>query len=152
MKAIKTWIVVADGANARVLEGLGPGGAFKPVEGLSLGAPAPASRDIVSERPGRTFNSTGKMRHAIEPRLDAHEQREAEFLKSLADRLEKELRRKAYDELIVAAPPRALGILRKQLSSAVRRRVRGEFDRDLIKQPDAEIVKLATEKFLGLGA
>lgn len=152
MKASRTWIVVADGAKARVLEGPGHGGAFKPVDDLSFASHAPASRDIDSERPGRTFNSTGKLRHAIEPRVDAHERREAEFLKSVADRLEQALRRKAYDDLVLAAPPRALGILRKQLSSEVQRRLRGELDRDLIKQPDAEIVKLATQKFLGLGA
>jgi protein required for attachment to host cells len=152
MKAARTWIVIADGANARVLESVGRGGTFKPVVGLSFDSHAPASRDIVSERPGRTYNSTGRLRHAIEPRVDAHERHEAEFLKSVADRLDAALRQKTYDDLILIAPPRALGILRKQLSSQARRRLRGELDSDLIKRTDAEIVKLVTEKFLALGA
>jgi protein required for attachment to host cells len=151
MKAARTWIVVADGAKVRVLAGLGRGSNFKPVNDLSFAEHSPASRDIVSERPGRTFNSTGRLRHAIEPRVDAHEQREAEFLQSVADRLDSALRQKNYDDLIIAAPPRALGILRKQLSDDVRRHLRGELDRDLTKQPDGAIVKLAMEKLLEPG-
>jgi protein required for attachment to host cells len=149
MKTPKTWIVVADGANARVLEGFGQADSFKPVPGYSFKSHAPASRDLISERPGRTFNSTGKVRHAIEPRVDPHEQQEEDFLKSLAGHLDKGLRDHSYGDLIIAAPPRALGVLRKHLSDKVRRHVRGELDNDLVKRPDEKIARLAVEKFLG---
>lgn len=131
MKPIKTWILIADGARARIVLNDGPGHGIKPgpdkeFEGVNL-----PDRDIVSDRPGRAFDSAGQGRHAMEPRSDphAHEQRKLHHV--LATYLDKEAKKGSFDRLVIVAPPKALGNLRAELSATVRAKVTGELNKDL---------------------
>ncbi|MGD8810686.1 MAG: host attachment protein [Gammaproteobacteria bacterium] len=124
MKKQKTWIVVADGSKAKVFLDAGGGKIELKSE---TAVPHPPSRDIDADRPGRTFDSGGQGRHAMEPPTDPHEKAEADFLNDLAKDLNAAHEKKAFDQLIVIAPPRALGVLRaaygKQLAKAVAQEV-----------------------------
>ena len=64
---------------------------------------------------GRSFESSGSagdMRHAIEPRTDPHRELKRTSPTSSADMLDQRLTEKAYDRLVIVAPPKALGDLR----------------------------------------
>lgn len=135
MKSIMTWIVIADGAHARIVLNDGPGHGVKPgpkMEFHGLNAPG---RDIVSDRPGRAFDTAGQGRHAMEPHSDPHENEQRRMHHELAAYLDKEAKQGAFDRLVIVAPPKALGILRAELSGAVGARVTGELNKDLTRVP-----------------
>ena len=50
-------------------------------------------------------------------------------------------------EIVLIAPPRVLGELRKQLSAKAQTKVRVEIDKDLTRHPIAEIEKALAREF-----
>jgi protein required for attachment to host cells len=109
MKKPVTWILIADGSRAKIFEAAGKG---KILQKSELSTPHPPSRDLASDRPGRTFDSMGDARHAKQPPTDPHDKAEADFLRSLVKQLEVSQQKKEFDKLVVVAAPRALGTLR----------------------------------------
>lgn len=131
MKRITTWILIADGSRARIAYNDGPGRGIKPVFEDELRGRNLAGRDIVSDRPGRTFDSAGEGRHAKEPHTDPRALEKRNFARQLAGRLEEADKRGAFDRLVIVSPPRALGDLRAVLPAAVRAKVDREIPKDL---------------------
>ena len=137
------WVVVCDGAKALVLENDGDIRApnLKTVqvcEQKDL-----ATHIIGTDAPGRTFNSVGSARSAVE-QTDWHDQAERAFLTQLAQHLEEALASATTKSLIIVASPRALGMIRSAYSHAVKGAVRIEVDKDLVKMPVHEIEKRLT--------
>lgn len=138
------WIVVCDGAKALVLENVGdekfPNFKTKEVyqqEDLP-------THEQGTDAPGRSIQSAGPRRSAME-QTDWHTQAENYFLEKLATRLNTAIQAGETKSLIIAAPPRALGVIRKYYSHGLRRALRAEIDKDLVKLPVHEIEKhLAT--------
>lgn len=137
MKPTTTWIVIADGARARVMQNDGPGKGVVAVQDMVFEGDHSASFDIMADRPGRAFDSVGHARHAMDPSSDPHDQLKAQFVKQIASALERRV--DAYNRLILVAPPQALGLLRKSLSALVARKVTGELGKDLTHLPNAEL-------------
>ena len=77
----------------------------------------------------------------IEPRLDPHEERLTEFLRKVATYLNEQAAGAAFDDLVLFAPPRALGQLRGMLDGSVTRKIRAEALKDLTKIPLEELPK-----------
>ena len=152
MKPKRTWIAAADGAHARILQHAKPAEGTKTIASEIFAETADFTRELGDDRPGRTFNSTGKMRHAIEPRCDLHEKHKEEFLRKFATHLDGALADDHYDQLILVAPPRVLGHLRKYLSHKVLNKVHGEILRDMAQRPDKEIADAVSAKFVGFDA
>ncbi len=135
MQAIRTWIVVADGAAARILENTGPGKGLAPVSDGEMQGSRAATREVGSERPGRVHDRKGPGRHAMAPRADWHEQEKQDFLKAVAARLDAAAAEKVFDRLILIAPAKALGELRAALGRGATAKVTGELSKDLTKIP-----------------
>lgn len=141
MKATRTWILVADGARARILEQVGPGGDLHPLEGAKFSTASKPSRELGTDRPGRVRESVGHQRHAIEPRYDPHRGLETLFAHQLADILSIRLREGLFDRLIIVAPPVMLGDLRSALAKPLQEALIGEIAKDLTKTPNGEILE-----------
>lgn len=141
MKKTVTWILIADGTRARVVEHLGPGKGLTTVKGLDWSIPPLQTQDINADRPGRSFSSVGPGRSAMEPKTDPADHREAEFVRSVAHVMEEKAKSGAYDRLIIAAAPLALGNLRKLLSDHVKKTVVAELDKDLTNVPTPQLDK-----------
>ena len=139
MKKTVTWVLIADGAQARVLENTGPGKGLRPVDGLDFAIDPLQAQDIMADRPGRSRGPSGQGHSAMEPKTDPVEHRETEFLKSLALMLERQQQKGAYDRLVIAASPIALGDIRKAISPLVRKTVMAELDKDLTNLPTADL-------------
>jgi len=139
MKKTITWILIADGNQARVLENGGPGKGLSSVKGLDWSIPALQSQDINADRPGRSFSSVGPGRSAMEPRTDPVDHREAEFARSVAAVLDEKAKAGAFDRLVIAAAPVTLGNLRKVMSDHVRKTVVAELDKDLTNVPTPKL-------------
>jgi len=136
MKRIITWILVADGSQARLFCNDGPGRGVAPLsDDLLTGCNLPG-REIMSDRPGRTFDSTGQGRHAKEPRTNPREVEKRRFAHTLAAMLEDGLNQGRFDCLVLVAPPRALGQLRDELSESVRDKISAELAKDLTHTPE----------------
>lgn len=136
MKPKTTWIVIADGNQARVLEHNGPGRGLSPVEGLQFEQEHLKAREIMADKPGRTFASAGPgARSSMEYHTDPVEVRERRFVENLADVLDRKHTEGAFDRLVIAAAPNALGDLRPALSDGVRSAVIAELPKDLVNVP-----------------
>ncbi|ODT64775.1 MAG: hypothetical protein ABS75_34105 [Pelagibacterium sp. SCN 63-23] len=141
MKKTVTWILIANGTQARVVENTGPGKGLASVKGLDWSIPPLQTQDIEADRPGRGFSSSGSRRSAMEPRTDPAEHREAEFVRTVAGHIDTKAREGAYDRLVIAAAPIALGNLRKVLSEQVKKTIVAELDKDLTNVPTPQLDK-----------
>jgi protein required for attachment to host cells len=139
MKPTRTWVLIADGAQARILENDGPGKGLHAVDGCVFHGDHASTHEIVSDRTGRTHSSVGPGRSAIEAHSDPHRELKKKFAHQLADVLASRLREKAYDRLVIVAAPSALGDLRAAMSEQVRAKVTGEVTKDLTKTPDGDV-------------
>ena len=141
MKATRTWILIADGARARILHNDGPGKGLHALAGGDFRGKHTSTHAIMSDRTGRTFSSTGPSRSAIEAHSDPHRELKRSFAHRLADALADGWRKRAYDRLIIVAAPSTLGDLRAALSHEVRAKVTAEVAKDLTKTPDAAVAE-----------
>ena len=129
-KKRKIWIVVADGARARILERRGRRKPLALVEEMDSPDSRRPTRDQGTGKPGRGF-SPASGRHELSDPVDWHDAAKTNFLKQLARRLVQLDREGAFDELILVAPPRALGELRAGLGGQLAGRIKGEINKDL---------------------
>jgi protein required for attachment to host cells len=137
------WVVVCDGAKALLLQNVGDA-KFPNLRTVEVyEQKTPATRDLGSDKPGRSNSSVGHGRSAVK-QTDWHDQGEQAFLAQLAQRLDAAVAGGTPKSLILVASPRALGMLRPALSPALRAAVRAEVDKDLVKLPVHGIEKHLT--------
>jgi protein required for attachment to host cells len=145
MKAPTTWLVVADAGGARWFE-VEPNGVIDRTPHTTLEADPAPSREIASDRPGRTFDSAGQGRHAKEEPTDPHRYEKQRFAHTLAERLEAAVDRNRVERLVIVAPPRLLGDLRAAMSGSLRRAVASEVDKDLAMMPPHELQRCLADE------
>jgi protein required for attachment to host cells len=134
------WVVVCDGAKALILVNAGDG-MHPNLKTLEVREQEDAkTREQGTDAPGRSVNSIDARRSAME-QTDWHEQGERRFLADLAKRLDAAVAAGETKSIIIAAPPRALGVLRQAYSNGLRGVLKAEIDKDLVKMPLYEIEK-----------
>ena len=139
MKPTVSWILIADGGRARILENRGPGKGLQAVEGMVFERELPPSREILTDRPGRTIESQGTARHAIENPSDPHRELKRAFAKQLCEVLESKLEEGAFQRLVLVAPAVTMGDLRQALPAMLQKAVVGELVEDLTKVPNDRV-------------
>ena len=130
-----TWITIMDGAQARILETKGRNPGLRIVwqgDALTRGL---SGRQLISDRPGRTFDRHGKGRHAMEPHTDPQRHAKFVFTRELATRLRTAFRKHRFNRLILAAPPQPMGDLRASLAHDVASCIEAEILKDLVHVP-----------------
>ena len=90
----------------------------------------PSTADQGTDQPGSAFSSTGAGRSSYE-QTDFHQLEEDRFAAETADLLRKRALSNDFESLIIIAPPRMLGELRKHYHKEVSDRLTGELDKDL---------------------
>ncbi len=141
MKPIVTWILIADGARARVVEHTGPGKGLTEVPGLKFSDERMRAGEIMADRPGRSFSSAGHGRSAMEQQTDPVDKREADFVAGVAEIIAENNTAKKFDRLIIAAAPQALGDLRKAMTPQIQETIIAEIPKDLTRIPNNELGK-----------
>lgn len=131
MKPVITWVLVVDGAQAKVFENRGPGKGLHAVADLQFAQQPLRAAELVTDRPGRSFSSVGSGRSAIEPSSDPVVARERQFVIDVTTTIAEHQQRGAFDRLVLVAPPTALGDLRAALPAQLRQCVTAEMPRDL---------------------
>ena len=126
-----TWILVADGARARVLMNKGIGKGLEPAINGEIARDVPPTRELGTDRPGRSQQRGTTARHAIQPHVDWHRFEKEKFSREMAALIDAAAERGAFDRLVLIAPPRTLGDLRSALGAKARGKVHAEMDKDL---------------------
>jgi protein required for attachment to host cells len=146
MNAGPTWIIVADGAHARLFEQLRPGAAVVERESFARRA-APAAKS--NDRLPRTHDRTGPARHAIEPRQTPREAAERAFLDEVGEEIARCALARAFNRLVLCAPPKAMGELRQKLPRKLRIETSAVL-KDIVDRPRAEIIELLQSELSSL--
>jgi len=127
------WMLVADGRRARLL--------VEQHRGAQLDEPTDWAMQIsdedlydIQDRAPRSHDRFGHGRHAVDRGRNLHEAEEEKFLKRVADRLGEAEKRNAFDHLVIAAPPRALGLLRSMLPQNAQARLCATTPKDLLDE------------------
>lgn len=141
MKPTRTWVLIADGARARLIVATGHGKAIEIDELAEYSADHSPNRELQRDAAPRVYDSQGTRRSAIEPKVDPHRELKRDFAADLAETLEGLVQRKEIGPLIVAAAPTTLGDLRKAFSKRVHEAIVAELAMDLTKVPNADLPK-----------
>ena len=101
-----------------------------------------ADRDLKTDDAGRTFDASGGAGRSAYEEVDFHQLAEDRFAAETAEMLKKRALRNDFEQLIIVAPPRTLGELRKHYHKEVEKRLAGEVAKDLTGHPVSEIEKI----------
>lgn len=132
MKKPRTWILVADGARARIVR-FGPEGEH--LEDLAFEADHKQLKEIMADKPGRSFASVGAKRSAVEYHSDPVRAQAEKFAELLVARLEHARLSHEFDRLAIVAEPRMLGVIRSHMPHQLGATVIAEVHKDLTKLP-----------------
>jgi protein required for attachment to host cells len=149
----KTTIVVADGARARFFTPSDDARALRSSGPSDMVWPASRTRprDLKSDKPGRSFaRANSNRRGAVEPPHDVHKLEKHRFTLELAHALNAAFERREFDQLVVVAPRRSLGELRKLLPIRVLRVVVLEIAKDLTAETPAALWKRVAPEVMPL--
>ena len=136
-----SFVLVADGRKSLFFRNEGDGEFPNLVLEREEDQPDAKDREIKTDAPGRSFSSVGAGRSALdEP--DFHQQSEDRFAADTAAMLRDWALGSGDDKLVVIAPARTLGELRKHYHKAVEARLVAELPKDLVNTPVPEIEKI----------
>ena len=117
-----------------------------------IGEAEPEKNSILSEINNKTVGrmkniAGGSAHHKFEPSENASTYQKMIFTNDISNFLEKIEKENTFDKIIIIAPPKMLGDLRKILSPHVKDRIVAEFDKDLTKLNDNDF-KAALQKII----
>ena len=131
-------IAIADGEHARFVQP-DTDNVLRTVDSLDSASAHLRSRDIGTDKPGRSFESGGSAHHGVGQRHDLHTMEKERFVRFVAGLLNAASERDEFDQLLLVAPPRALPELRDALDDVTRAKLVGTLEKDLVKTPDHEL-------------
>lgn len=129
----KIWVLVAESSRAKIFEQDHPRSELRELEGFDHSASRLNDTDLVSSPPGRTFDSKGMGRHAMEPDTDPKTNEAQKFAGILAKHLNQHCD-KAFNKLVVIAPPEFLGVLRDSFSNQVSKSIAASINKNLLHE------------------
>lgn len=137
-----TWALVCDASRARILEPNGRGESWRVLETLDHPPSRQRTSELVSDQRGRVQQSGNTAsKPGMAPRTDPTDVEAEHFARELSDKLQQAFDTQTFERLIVAAPPRFLGLLRGLVSKPVQRLVIASIDKDYTHADPAEIEK-----------
>lgn len=139
-----SYIVVADSANARIFSTKKTGAKWDEIADLTHAEGRMSGAQLGSDKPGRSQDSRGSNRHAMEPQQDRKRKESGVFARQLADYLKQN--ETGFDHLILVCPPRFLGLLRKLLDKPCREKLGKEIAIDIVHDRIDKIRTLILEK------
>lgn len=98
----------------------------------------PADRDQKTDKAGRASSPQGAAHGSMEE-VDFHQQEEDRFAADTANLLKQRALANDFEALIIVAPPKTLGEMRKHYHKEVSQRLIGELDKDLTGHPVPDI-------------
>lgn len=118
MKTLRTYILIADEKEARLLENSGVGQGVHQISYHSADDSGVVPADFAGKR-GSGQGASGQARHGFDAETTKRENARNMFAKYLAGVIKKENTAGNYDQLVLCAPPQLLGELRSKLDGNV---------------------------------
>ena len=138
----KTWVLAAESSRARIFAMDSYAVPLREIEALAHPQTRALNQELLSDRPGRSFDSSGQGRHAMSTRVDAKQHEAMTFAKLLGERLERARTVGEFENLVLVAAPEFLGLLRKNLTDNTMKRVTKTIDKNLVQKDEAVIREL----------
>lgn len=135
----KTWVVTAESSRAKIFAVENRISPLREVDDMAHDEGRERDQDMVSDRPGRAFDSTGEHRHAMERQVDPKRHEVELFAKRVADRLDQARTKGDCDQIVLIAAPEFLGVLRQQLNANTAKLVSKTIDKNLVQKTEAEL-------------
>jgi protein required for attachment to host cells len=124
---METRVIVADNARARIFASSTAITRLQEEEGFAHPEAHLSNRDLVGDSAGKSVDQHG----SLDPAADAREVEAQGFAKLLGKHLKELHNAQHFEQLILIAPPRFLGMLRKELASPLDKLVTRSIDKDL---------------------
>jgi protein required for attachment to host cells len=133
-----TWVIVADGSRARFFQ-RNKDRTLEEFDAMVSPEQRLREGDLASDRAGRTFDSRGSGRHAMEPAHSARDHAADVFAQHLAEHIEDARVAGYLDRLVLIAPPKFLGKLRSSLCANALALVVHSVDKELTTASTEEV-------------
>jgi len=160
VKSPVTWILVADSRKAQVytrerveklipLERRSRRNQFAeiiahepiPVSDMKWEAESASRYEVGRNATGMVFESASTARHMSEPHINVRDEIRGHFARTIADHLDRARGEKLFDRLVLVAPPKMMGELKKCLSAKVLKAIAAEMPKDLTHYEGDELVE-----------
>ena len=133
----KTWILIADGAKAIILNYKGQGESLDQVGKLESKQGRMQDHEIGADKPGRSHESVGSSRSSVDS-SDFQQAAKDHFAGEVADWLVK--KQDEFTHLIIVAAPKTLGELRETLHKGkIQEKIIQEIDKDYTSIPEQDL-------------
>ncbi|MEX2353272.1 MAG: host attachment protein [Gammaproteobacteria bacterium] len=139
---MNSWIIVADSTRARVFAHNKQHTQLEEITDLVHPAGRQREVDQQTDRPGRSFDSVGANRHAMEPHTEWKHKESEKFARQVSTYLTEHIRH--FEDLTIICLPEFLGGLRSHLDEAVSNKVIREISKNMIHQ-DREAIRTAVD-------
>ncbi len=96
---------------------------------------------IKTDSPGTQSPRVGIGRDTMDE-TDFHQQEEDRWIKDAAEELKKRALRQDFEALVLVVPPKALGVLRKELHKEVEKRIVATINKEMTDRPISQIEEL----------
>ncbi|MCA9704432.1 MAG: host attachment protein [Myxococcales bacterium] len=133
------WVVVADGARARIFETHHHAPGLRPVLPYELTINRLRDHERWSDRAGASRDRVGPVVHSKAASTDPSEHEHEQLAREVAEVLQHGRTVQRVDAIVLVAAPRFLGRLRHALDPQTRALVTAEDDRDLSRLPEHEL-------------
>jgi len=134
----KTWILAAHRSGAKFYEHTGPG-ALTLLRTIDHPAGRLQDREIVTDRPGRKYDGGGSLQGTADPEVDPARHEAETFARSLAAALTEGRNAHAFEQVVLVAEPRFLGLLRGALDAPTTAMVAGSVNHELTDAPVSDL-------------
>ncbi len=133
-----TWILAANRSGAKVYQHTTPG-SLALVRAIDNPDGRLLDRELVSDREGRTFESNSPRRSAADPQVDPARHEAMTFARSLAAVLDAGRVAHSFEQLVLMAEPRFMGLLRDALDRRTAATVVGSVTSELTNAPERDV-------------
>lgn len=136
-----TWILAADGNQARLLKGvnfLKDDGQIPEQEIFHL--ETKRVQDIMADKPGRSHSSTGHGRSAMEYSSDPVREEQQRFVSDIACKIDEYADKGAFERIVLCAAPQTMGDLRSKLSAKARGLTVAEISKNYSNMPTEKLI------------
>ena len=105
------------------------------VQGMDVTAEPLADFQVSHDGRGLLVGGQNAGHNSCEPHLDIHDEVKENLVVAMAEKLKRASQENAFDQLVIAAPPHILGLLRRHLAAEVMTRVIAEVPKDFTFYP-----------------
>jgi protein required for attachment to host cells len=126
-----TWVIVADASRARIFEASNTERALHEIETFMHPEGRAQNRELKTDGAGRYFSRAGAQAHTGGPSVDPAQHEMELFAKRLGEYLDKACGENRFEALYVVAPPKLLGLLRKNLSKTTSQLISETIPKDI---------------------